>query len=65
MIKKRFNFRKDFSIFLVNIARKIYPDNPEVKAFWIDLMTERFIFGKNIVKISPLDTEEKDQYISL
>ena len=47
---------------LVSLARKIYPENPEVKAFWMDLMADQMITGQAIVRVKPEDfwKEEED-----
>ena len=37
------------------LARKIYPKNPEILAFWMDIMMDELIYGKSVIKIDPID----------
>lgn len=37
---KWFQFRRRISSALVRLARLIYPDSPEVKAFWMEKIIE-------------------------
>ena len=50
---KWYEFRKKFSNYLVSIARKIYPDNPEVNAFYAELMMDWMVSGKSVVRVDP------------
>lgn len=42
---------------LAGLARRIYPQSPEVIAFWSDRMMEQIIYGQSTIKISsvPMD----------
>lgn len=51
--KKPSSFREWFAIKLVNIARWIYPDSDAVRAFWMQLIMDREIYGNAIVRIEP------------
>lgn len=48
---KWYNLRWKLSNFLVRVARKIYPENPEVTAFYIQLVHDDLIAGRAIVRL--------------
>jgi hypothetical protein len=48
-----YQFRWKLSNFFVRIARRIYPENPEVTAFYMQTMTDQLIYGQSIVSIGP------------
>lgn len=37
---------------LVGLARRIYPRNPEVNAFLMQLMTDQMIYGQSVVRVN-------------
>jgi hypothetical protein len=49
---KWYNLRWKLSNKLVWLARKIHPENPEVKAFWMDVMADQMITGQAIVRVN-------------
>ena len=53
--------RKKLAIVFVNLARRIYPECPEVIAFHMGMMQDCMITGKAVIKINPdYLHEEKD-----
>lgn len=58
----RYQLRWKFSNKLVWLARKIYPENPEVKAFWMDVMADQMIAGQAIVRVNPMDTKNRESH---
>jgi hypothetical protein len=50
---KWYNIRRRVASKLVILARKIYPDSLEVKAFWMDVMMDSAIYGKAITRVNP------------
>ena len=55
-----YDLRWRLSILFVRVAYKIYPKNPEVTAFWMDLVMDHMITGKSIVRINPIDKERTE-----
>lgn len=55
---KWYQFRWKISSLLVELARKIKPDNPDVMAFHVDLMTELVLTGKAGVCVSVAGSEQ-------
>lgn len=53
---KWYNFRWKLSNFFVKIGQKIYPENPEVKAFWLQIISDQMIYGNSVVRINPKET---------
>jgi hypothetical protein len=49
--------KQKLSIKLVKLARKLYPENPEVTAFFARLLVDRMIYGKSIIRVEPDGTE--------
>jgi hypothetical protein len=49
------NLRWKISNALVKLARKIYPRNPEVDAFMLQIISDQIIYGRSMVRISPED----------
>ena len=47
---KWYQFRHRLSSFLVRIARKIHPENPDVMAFYAQLMMDQMLYGSAIVR---------------
>ena len=56
---KWYNFRWKLSNILIDLARKIYPNNPEVEAFWTDLIVDQMIYGKAITRVNPEEMMKK------
>lgn len=52
-------FRWRISSWLVRLAQKIYPKNPDVTAFYTQVMVDQAIYGKSVVRINP-DATWKD-----
>ena len=52
---KWFQIRWHISNFTVWIARKIYPENPAVTAFYVQQMHDIMITGNSFVRINPRD----------
>ena len=50
---KWYQIRWKLSNLFVNIGRKIYPRNPEVDAFWMQLMMDESIYGNAFVRVDP------------
>jgi len=48
-----FQFRWKLSNIFVKIAVKIYPENPEVKAFWMQQMIDSLILGRSVIRVNP------------
>lgn len=57
---KWYQFRRHLSNVFINIGRKIYPQNPEIQAFWLELMLDSAITGKGVVRIDPTKLNEDD-----
>lgn len=55
-----YQFRYRLSRFLVIVAKKIYPKNPDVIAFHLQLFYDSLIYGKAVVRISPLEEFNKN-----
>ena len=47
------NIRWKLSNAVVLVARWIYPENPEVKAFLMQVMTDQMIYGQAVTRIDP------------
>lgn len=54
-----YEFRRKLSTFFVRIARRIHPQNPDVTAFHLQLMSDAMIYGRAVVRMDPMD-EFKD-----
>ena len=52
---KWYELRWKLSNLFVRIARRIYPENPEVTAFYVQTMTDQLIYGQSIVRIGPYE----------
>lgn len=50
---KWYQLRWKLSFYLVKLARKVYPDNPDVKAFYLQAMTDQMIYGRHVVRVHP------------
>lgn len=50
---KWYQLRWKLSNLFVRIARRIYPENPEVTAFYLQTMTDQLIYGQSIVRVGP------------
>lgn len=44
-------FRWRVSNALINIARKVYPKNPELTAFMCEVMVDKMLYGQSIVRV--------------
>lgn len=51
-------FRKWLANKLARTARRIYPESPEVMAFWADRMTDFVISGKSDIKITVVKQDD-------
>ena len=49
------NLRWNLSNALVGLARWIYPRNPEVNAFMMQVMTDHMIYGQSVVRVNPAE----------
>jgi len=52
---KWFQFRRRLSNWFLWLAKKIYPENPEVWAFFCKIMVDTMITGQSIVRVEPSD----------
>lgn len=52
-------FRRWLAAQLVALARRIYPESPEVLAFWSDRMMELVITGQSTIKIESVPMEDQ------
>ena len=50
---KWYNFRWNLSNSVVRLARWIYPENPEAKAFLMQVVTDQIIYGHAVTRVSP------------
>jgi len=50
---KWYQLRWKLSNIFVKIAVKIYPENPEVKAFWMQQMMDSLILGRSVIRVNP------------
>jgi len=50
---KYYQLRWKLSNLFISIASKIYPRNPELKAFYLQMLTDQMFYGKSIVRIDP------------
>ena len=48
-----YHLRWGVSNMLIRLARRVYPKNPEVRAFWMDLMMDELISGRAITRVDP------------
>jgi len=48
-----YNFRWKLSNVLVKSARLVYPENPEVNAFFMKLLMDQAVCGKSVVRVDP------------
>jgi len=48
-----YSIRKKIAVGLVRLATKIYPNSPEVKRFWSQVMQDNLILGESLVRIDP------------
>ncbi len=55
---KWYNFRWRLSNLFVKIATKIYPENPEVIAFFMKLIQDEMIYGKSVIRVEPGEFEK-------
>ncbi len=61
-----YQFRWKVSNLLVRLAKKIYPENPEVQAFYLKLLSDYMIYGGAVTHINMsemLKDEAKDEKI--
>ena len=50
-----YQLRMKLSFWLVSIAKKVYPENPKVKAFFMKCMMDSMVYGGSITRIDPKD----------
>ena len=50
---KWYNIRWKLSNSVVHLARWIYPENPEVKAFILQMTTDQMIYGQAVTRVDP------------
>ena len=43
---------------LARLARRIYPESDEYKAFLMDVMIDGAIYGRSVVRINPRDMDK-------
>ena len=53
-IPKWFQLRRKLSMWLLALAKKVYPENPEVWAFMSKIMADTMITGQAITRIDPM-----------
>ncbi len=51
-----YHLRWRLSNLIVCLARWVYPENPEVTAFYLQIITDQIIYGKSFVRIDPTKT---------
>ena len=51
---KWFQLRRKLSMWLLALAKKVYPENPEVWAFMSKIMADTMITGQAITRIDPM-----------
>lgn len=56
------NIRWKLSNAVVRLARWIYPENPEVKAFLMQVMTDQLIYGQAVTRVAPGDIFKPPNY---
>ena len=57
------DIRWKLSNYFVRAATWIYPENPEVKAFFMQSMIDQMIYGQSVIRIDPskvVDEPNKD-----
>lgn len=60
---KWYNYQWRLSNLFIWIARKIYPANPELNAFMLQMLSDQMIYGQSIVRVNPtkfMDAENVD-----
>lgn len=55
---KWYQLRWKLSNLFVEIGRKIYPENPEVMAFYVKVMSDQMIYGGSVVRVAPDEFKE-------
>jgi len=50
---KYYQLRWKLSNFIIHIAKIIYPENPEIKAFFLKIIMDYMILGESIIRINP------------
>ena len=59
---KWYQLRWKLSNLFVEIGRRIYPENPEVMAFYMQMMSDQMIYGNAITRIDPEKLFNPDDY---
>lgn len=57
---KWYELRKRLSNGFVWVARKIYPENPEVFAFFMKTSMDAMIYGRSIIRVDPVSELEEE-----
>lgn len=50
-----YQLRWKLSNLLVWVARKVYPQNPETTAFYMETLTDQLIAGRAVVRVDPME----------
>ena len=50
---KWYKIRHRLSNFFLRLAKKCYPENPEVRAFLVKQFTDALIYGRVITRVGP------------
>ena len=50
---KWYYLRWKLSNALIALARRVYPSNPEVDAFMMQVMTDQMVYGQSFVRVNP------------
>ena len=53
--RKEKGYRAMIARWLVNTARKIYPDSEEVKAFYLQMINDYMIWGGAVTRVNPTE----------
>lgn len=61
---KWFQLRWKLSNALVSLARKVYPENPEVTAFYYGLMLDQIITGQMVVRVGPDEVKMPSNHLT-
>ncbi len=59
--EKKRGFKAMLARWLVNVARRIYPESKEVMAFYLQQIHDMIICGQSIVRVNPMDTKCVDE----
>jgi hypothetical protein len=56
---KWFQLRFKLSNLFMSVARLIYPQNPDIRAFYVQLMMDQLIYGESIIRVNPKDVNDQ------